>query len=650
MIPTFKKINRCDLTTLQLNPMTKAILLNLLILFGFLSTLTAQQSVAVSSPDGKINFDLSINPDGMSYKVSFNGTDVIERSVLEISVDQKNITTGVRHGNVGKYTVDESYPWYGAHALAVNHGNGLRIPLQYQGEQLSYTLEVRAYNDGVAFRWIIPESNASTHIPDEATQFRIPTGSETWYHNLRGHYEGVYATKMIDTVQAGEWAAPPVTFKLPDHKGYASITEANLVGYGGMALQTDAAHGFTLRLPQHQPVSYPYELRYSKEEVARSQQPASIHGTITTPWRVIMVGASLNDMVNSDLVHNLCPPPDKTLFPQGIKTSWVRPGKAVWKYLGGGGPSTPDNMKRFSKLAGELGFQYNILEGFWSRWSDDTIRNLIDYSKQQGVGIWVWEHSKNLRDPEARHRFFQRCHDLGVTGVKIDFFDSEAKYVIDLYDSILHETAALHLLVNFHGANKPTGLERTWPNELNREAVKGMESRSLKDRATHATILPFTRYLAGPADYTPVIFNERRANTTYTNQVASAVILGAPLLTFAANPDSLIASPCRKMIERIPPTWDQTVVLPPSAIGQVVIFARRKGKTWFLAAMNGAADRKFEIPLSFLSKGSYQTVIFQDTASNPAVVEKETRTTDASQKIIISMGEGGGFIARFDPR
>lgn len=628
----------------------KTILLSLLILVGCVPTLSAQKTITLRSPDGKIGFNLSVNSDGMSYQVSFGGMVVIERSPLAISVDQEQITTGATLGEIDKYTVDESYPWFGAHAIAVDHGNGLRISLQNKARRLPYTLEVRVYNDGVAFRWIIPESIASAHIPDEKTRFRIPMGSETWYHNLRGHYEGVYATKLIDTVQAGEWAAPPVTFRLPGHKGYASITEANLVGYGGMALQTDGAHGFTLRLPQHQPVSYPYALRYSKEEVARSQQPASIEGTIKTPWRVIMVGASLNDMVNSDLVHNLCPPPDKALFPEGIRTPWIKPGKAVWKYLGGGGPSTPENMKRFSKLAGELGFQYNILEGFWSSWSDDTIRNLVQYSKLQGIGIWVWEHSKNLRDPEARHRFFQRCQALGVTGVKIDFFDSEAKYVIDLYDSILHETAAAHLLVNFHGANKPTGLERTWPNELNREAVKGMESRSLKDRATHGTILPFTRYLAGPADYTPVIFNERRANTTYANQVASAVILGAPLLTFAANPDSLMASRCRDMIQTIPPIWDQTIVLPSSEIGKIAVFARRKGKSWFLAVMNGTSRKKFEIPLSFLPKGSYKTVIFRDAAGNPAAVEKETRITDRHQKITISMGPGGGSIARFDPK
>src|SRR5205807_5805911 len=136
------------------------------------------------------------------------------------------------------------------------------------------------------------------------------------------------------------------------------------------------------------------------------------------------------------------------------------------------------------------------------------------------------------RTPEAREAFFRRLHDLGVVGAKIDFFDHEHREVVDLYAALLREAAKHHIMVNFHGANKPTGESRTWPNELIREAVKGMEASRLADRATHGATLPFTRLLAGPAEYTPVIFGERRANTTWAHQIASAAILSAPLLTY----------------------------------------------------------------------------------------------------------------------
>ncbi len=308
---------------------------------------------------------------------------------------------------------------------------------------------------------------------------------------MQNHYESVHAKKEISQLQNGEWVAPPGTIKLPQGI-YAAITEADLIHYPGMSLQANGNNGIVIRLPHNQPTSYPYRLRYSAEDTLRLLQPASISGTIITPWRVVMIGADLNAMVNSDIVHNLCPPPDKSLFPDGIKTDWIKPGRAVWKYLNGGGDGTVEVMKHFTDGAAKLGFEHNILEGFWSKWTDDQIRELVTYSKQKNVSIWFWKHSRSLRNKASRDSFFIRCHDLGVVGVKLDFFDHEAKEVIDLYEDILKETARYKLMVDFHGANKPTGLSRTYPNEMMREAVKGMEASKLPDRATHETTIPFT--------------------------------------------------------------------------------------------------------------------------------------------------------------
>src|SRR5207302_4860380 len=143
----------------------------------------------------------------------------------------------------------------------------------------------------------------------------------------------------------------------------------------------------------------------------RLANPAALSGTITSPWRVVMIGPDLNTLVNCDLVQNVSPPPDPKLFPKGIQTEWIKPGRCVWKYLDGG-ESTLEGMKEFSKLAGQLGFEYNLIEGFWQKWSESQLRDLVAFSKEHGVKIWLWKHSRQIRDPGERRKFFQQCHEL----------------------------------------------------------------------------------------------------------------------------------------------------------------------------------------------------------------------------------------------
>ncbi len=604
----------------------------------------AADTTLVTSPDGQVRFRLFSDHQQLYYTVTFRNTPVIDASPMILSIDDRLLTSDVTKGAVKRYTVNERYPWNGVHAVAVNNCQGATIALK-QGTT-SYTLDVRVFNNGIAFRTVVPGAASVNRIPDEATVFNIPAGSEVWYHDLNMHYESVYAKKEISALQAGEWVAPPATFKLPQGI-YAAITEADLVNYAGMALEANGKQGLVVRLAQHQPVSYPYKLRYSEEDVQRSLKPAAISGTITTPWRVVMVGADLNTMVNNDIVQNLCPPPDPKLFPKGIHTDWIKPGRAAWKYLDGGGEGTPEVMKQFSAEAGALGFEHNILEGFWAKWTDDQIRDVVNDAKSHHVGIWVWKHSKTLRDKTERQAFFKRCHDLGITGVKIDFFDSEAKEVIGLYTAILQETARYHLLTDFHGANKPTGLSRTWPNELTREAVKGMEASKLTDRAEHETTLPFTRFLAGPAEYTVVHFGERRKNTSWAHQVASAAILSAPLLTYAARPQHILDNPAGNLIKLIPSTWDETIVLPPSEIGQLAVFARRKGDTWFLAVMNGDAPQQINIPLSFLQRANYKVSVVRDIPDSTGAVKVEEAAYTQKDVIPLQLAPGGGYVAVF---
>jgi alpha-glucosidase len=357
-----------------------------------------------------------------------------------------------------------------------------------------------------------------------------------------------------------------------------------------------------------------------------------------------MVAADLNMLVNCDIVHNVADPPDPKLFPEGIKTPWVKPGRSLWSYLDGGN-QTPDGVKDWARKARELGFEYNLLEGFWSRWPEATLKEVADYSRERGVGLVIWRHSNQLRTPEARRDFFEMCRRTGVAGAKIDFFDHEHKDVVDLYEELLKGAAERRLIIDFHGANKPTGLERTYPNLLGLEGIRGMEMRS--PYSQHEVTLPFTRMLAGLADYTPTHFSGvRLADTTWAHQVANAILLPAPLLVFAAHPANILGNPTVDVVKSIPATWDETIVLPISQIGDVAAFARRKGATWFLAVNNGFVGKTVRVDLSFLGQGSYEATYLRDQPEQEDV-KVEHVTARPADSLYIKLRSGGGFVGRF---
>lgn len=603
------------------------------------------EELRVESPGGAVRLDVSVDERGPKLHVALKERPVVEIAGVTLSIDGVPITQGTRAGKAERYRLDETYPWRGGHSTAVNRCEGARIPLEHPASGTRYTLEVRAFDDGAAYRFVVPGEEGKARVPDETARFVVPGNSTVWHHGLGGHYEDTYDTGTVESLEAGEWAAPPVTFRLPDGGGYASITEAALTNYSGMALRADGQGALKLVLGHAHPVSYPFELRY-KEDIERVSMPAAVAGVVTTPWRVVLVGPDLNTLVNSDVVHNLCPPPDPEFFPQGANTEWVKPGRAVWRYLDGG-ERTLDAMKEFGRAAGELGFEYHVIEGFWSRWSDEELRDLVEDSRRNGVGLIVWRHSKELRTPEAREEFFSRLSRLGVAGAKIDFFDHEHKDVIDQYTLLLRDAARHKLVVNFHGSNKPTGDSRPWPNELVRESVRGMESSRLKERARHDATLPFTRFLAGPADYTPLHFGERRADTTWAHQIATAAVFTAPLLTYAARPEAILGNPGVEVIKSIPAVWDETVVLPGSEVGEVAAFARRSGDMWFVAVVNGPAARELPVPLSFLAEGEYRVLSVRDDENDPAAVQVERSTASRGDTLEVNLANGGGFVARF---
>jgi alpha-glucosidase len=612
---------------------------------GLLSVAGAMAApVSIASPDGKIAIVIDVGDRGrLIWRATLDGKPVIETSSLGIVVDGTDLGNGAEIQKTDRYQVDEKYSWYGLHSTVVNKANGAKITVRHRSTTTAYVIDVRAADDSVAFRIEVP--GTGRRVPDAATTFRLPAGSLVWSHGLRDHYEALYEKRSIEALPAGEWAAPPVTARLPGNAGYAAITEANLRNYAGMALQADGHGALREKLAHDHPPGYPYTLRFGDENARRLAAAAPIEGPITTPWRVVIIGRDLNALVTSDAVANLCPPPDAKLFPDGIRTGWVKPGRAVWRYLDGG-EGSPDGIKEFSRLASELGFEYQVVEGQWAKWTPEQLRDVVEYSKQRGVGILVWRHRRTLEDPEDRRTLFASLQQAGVVGVKVDFLDHEAKEVIDLYQAILEDAARYNLLVNFHGANKPAGEARTWPNEMTREGIYGMEHKSIKEWAPFNTTFPFVRMLAGHADYTPVVFGERRRETTWAHQIASAAILTSPLLVYGGNPASLLANPAVEIIKSIPSVWDETIVLPASEIGELALFARRSGDRWFVAAMNGARGRTVTVDLPFLSAANYTALLVRDKADDPAAVEIESRELRQGQSLELTMRGGGGFVLR----
>ncbi|HEY4207756.1 MAG TPA: glycoside hydrolase family 97 N-terminal domain-containing protein, partial [Puia sp.] len=307
-------------------------------------------NILIKSPDGHLSFQLSPGEEDLLFTIVSGNIPVISSSPLRFSLDGKLLTGNGKVSGVRRYTIREKYPWLGAHNIAVNQCNGAE--LQMKGEGVAWSIDIRVFDNGAAFRIIVPGADSAARVPGEGTVFTLPGNATIWYHDLNGHYEGVHVKKELLQVQAGEWVAPPATFKLTQGL-YVAVTEADLQGYSGIAFQVDGKSGLVVKMADQQPPSHPYVLRYSAEDVARLSKPAVIRGTVTTPWRVVMIGKDLNTMVNNDILHDLCPPPDPSLFPQGIHTDWIRPGRAVWKYLDGGGDGTPETMKKFTDEAAD---------------------------------------------------------------------------------------------------------------------------------------------------------------------------------------------------------------------------------------------------------------------------------------------------------
>jgi alpha-glucosidase len=605
-----------------------------------LAVLNCAHGNTITSPDGNAVATVSADSGNLSYSISYRGVTVIESSPLGFTINNTNLGEGVVLG--GFTSEDRSISFasrQGIHASVAKELSGQIIPVTHVATGIRYALHVAVFNDGIGLRYEF-QDGVTRNITAETTGFVLPASSTVWFQTNISDYQGVYSSADIAAITAGTPLGPPATIQLSGTNGFLGLTEASLGAFPNPYLvKSSSASG------RQFDVAYPKNVD--------GTTGSTVSSTVTnTPWNVIMVGADLDGLINNDIVEALSAAPDPVLFPQGAGTSWATTGLSVWDYLNPfPGGITYTNAMTNSYWAARLGWPYNTIDAGWANWNSGNpwllVKVVTSYSHALGVKVILWKTGSELATQSARASFFQLLTNNGADGLKADFFDfgsgsPSAKERVQLQESILREAAGYHLMVSFHGTSKPTGQFRTYPNLLQFEAVCGKE---LYPGAFSESIPPFGRLLAGPADFTPLALQGGLlSGKTKAFEIATVVSMPGPLITIAERSDNVAGSPFAALIKTIPSTWDATVVLSQSQIGQTSALARRKGQDWYLAVMNVNA-RSFGVRLSFLASNvTYQVWYVRDTST-----ALETTTQTQTNIFPVFSNAGGGEVAWFSP-
>lgn len=598
-------------------------------LFGVVNCGRCSAAIALKSPDGKIAVTITTG-DHLKYAVTFHGKTVIEPSALGVTVDGKDLGQNTAFAGKSKAEkINEQYPVLGAHKTAINRCLSTVIPLTSVDSPTPWQLEVKVFNDGVDYRYHIPGSG-TRHIDSESSEWNIQVGSVIWSQSASNtSYEAKYEPAIVGQQPKNLQIMAPATLKFMSGAGYGMMTEADLINYSDMSLLADG-NSF-------------------KAFFRNSQKGWNVTGEIVSPWRVTVLAADLNTLANSDIIKNLCPPP----APELVNAPWIRPGRSIWHWLTGGGPKL-DEQKAWIDGTKAMGYEYYLIDDGWRTWNGGgdnawkAIEELVTYAKSQGVDIWAWVHCKYVFKPEDRMEYFKRAKSIGIVGLKIDFMEPANTEWVNWYEEALRDAASLQLMVDFHGAIKPTGRERTWPNEMTREGISGREQG--KNPSVHDTTLPFLRYVQGHADYTPTLLIPRRLNgSTFAHELAMAIVFTSPYLCMGDNPTNYLNSHAVDVLKALPPIWDETIVLPGSEIGQLAAFARRNGQQWFIAAINAVMPRRETVALSFLGKGNFKLIELADSPERIDAFVRTERIVTSKDTLTLPLSKDGGYVAWLFP-
>ncbi|MFB3922992.1 MAG: glycoside hydrolase family 97 protein [Terriglobia bacterium] len=639
------------------------------------------ESLVVTSPDSnvKIEFQLKSNPqpylpgERPYYRVSYKGALVLADSPL--GLDFKGGQPLDRDLEIiGSERKSEDTTWenrFGAKRQVRDHYNQLSVSLRERhapGRRVD--LIFRAYNEGAAFRYVLPKQEALDKftLSSENTGFYFREPAYAYALNLGSYttsYETDYHRVRLDEIKPTSIVALPLLIEVPNGP-WAALLEADLTDYAGMYV--GGVMGVSNAL-----MSKLSPLPKTSDEAVVASTPEA------TPWRIILLGSRPGDLIeNSYLVLNLSAPCALA------DTSWIQPGRAAWDWWSGSfarnvsfkpGMNT-ETMLHYVDFAARHKFEYMLVDAGWYIQKDDThpvdilhhteqtnVPRIIEYAKSKGVKVLLWvywtEMNKHMDEALALYSKW------GAAGVKVDFMDRDDQEMVNFYERMVRKAAEHKMTVDFHGAYKPTGLRRAYPNLLTREGVMGLEYSKWSDRITpqHDVTLPFTRMLGGPLDYTPGGFRnatreqfvarnlEPMTQGTRAHELAKYVAFESPLVMVSDHPEAYEGQPGFEFIEKVPTVWDDTRVLTGEP-GQYVTVARQKDGVWYLGAMTNWDSRDLEIPLSFLGAGDYEAQIFADgadadkVATSLSISKKRVKPGD---KLKVHLAPGGGLAVIFSP-
>lgn len=605
------------------------------------------QTVSLSSPGGNVSAQVKVVAGQLTYNLVRDGVTVIEDSRMGITVNSANLGLNPIFGTPTTTVINQTYASNaGVHATTVNYCNETTLPVIAGGR--NYNLVLRLYDDGLAYRYVVPGSGTQT-VNGESTSWKLPQDSMVYYQNNTAAYEGdsykataqsIGATYTYLGTTSPLNIGGPFTAKLPNNGGYVAITEGALYKYSGMTYKS-AGTG----------------TRTFNAQFEDNASGWSVTGTVTTPWRLAITSQNLNGLVNSDMVANVNPAPSTS-----TDWSFVKPGRSVWSWWSNSSsPRDYNTQIRFIDQAAQLGFQYTLLDEGWEQMAN--LDTLLSHASSKNVGVWVWKSNGAWSTDTSSNSFFNWCKTKGIKGVKIDFMDSESRDKIVWYEQTLQAAAKFGIMVNFHGANKPTGESRQYPNEMTREGIKGLEHS--RDwywfHGANNTTMPFTRFLAGAGDFTPCTLDPAHLPyMSFAHQLATTIVFTSPVTHWADDPSKyLTEDPANRhldVLKYIPTMWDETVVLPGSEPMSLAAYARRTGADWFIGVLNGElpAVKNLNFDLTFLTPGThYKAILLKDNLSTNVAFLRQDKDAQGNALVLsaadalnFAIRGDGGFVAR----
>ena len=633
------------------------------------------ESITVKSPDGR-NV-VTIDSDKLTYAVSRDGKSIIDASPLGLNLDIAAIGAGARLTGHTEASARDTYDIVvGKARSAPDHYNQSELAFAAAGKPLNFHLLVRAYDNGVAFRYAVPEQAGvgAFKVMNETTQFNFAKDYDCWGANMGRFdtsFEAEYDLTKASKIRNFHNYMAPLVCKTGAGQTTFAIAESDVKDYPGFFLsgRGDAGLGVMVTLPPR--FDNDRDFRFRKTVSASVQ----LRGQgFKTPWRVVMLGDAPGDLTASSLIPTLA-------APSQIKdTSWIKPSKTSWDWWNDWAVDVPNagvntaTYKAFVDFSKQMKLDDILIDEGWSVGSDvepnpkaDVTKAkpeldmpaLLQYAKSQGVGVWLWLQWQQLDN--QMDAAFAQYEAWGIKGVKVDFMNRNDQEMVDWYHKVLEKAAAHRLMVDLHGAYPPNGLNRTWPNYITQEGVLGAENNKWSARitATHNVTLPFTRMILGPMDYTPGGFrnttpadfkqrnHEPMVMTTRGQAVAMYVVYDSPFQMVSDAPAAYKNADGAEFVQTVPTSWDETRILAGD-IGQYIVSARRQGDTWYIGAMTNEAGRTLKVPLSFLGKGVYNAHVLQDGADASHLKASDSKVS-ATQSLTLKLAPSGGAVVVIKP-